>query len=147
VPGRSIRSLRSLERELRGVWVATVSNIDFPRTARLTPEQATAELEAIVARTATAGLNAIFFQVRPEGDALYRSTIEPWSRFLTGRQGGDPGYDPLAVCWPRRTGGASRCTRGSTPTGRRGARRRRPWRPHRRHRPERMSSPTTAPSG
>lgn len=86
-----------LERELRGVWVATVSNIDFPRTARLTPEQATAELEAIVARTATAGLNAIFFQVRPESDALYASTLEPWSRFLTGTQGRDPGYDPLAT--------------------------------------------------
>ena len=38
----------------------------------------------------------IFFQVRPESDALYASTLEPWSRFLTGEQGGDPGYDPLA---------------------------------------------------
>ena len=40
----------------------------------------------------------IFFQVRPEGDALYRSSLEPWSRFLTGTQGKDPGYDPLAFC-------------------------------------------------
>ncbi len=86
-----------LGRELRGVWVATVSNIDFPRNARLTPAEATADLEAIVARTATAGLNAIFFQVRPESDALYTSRIEPWSRFLTGTQGRDPGYDPLAT--------------------------------------------------
>ena len=36
-------------------------------------------------------------QVRPEGDALYRSGLEPWSRFLTGTQGKDPGYDPLAT--------------------------------------------------
>lgn len=86
-----------LGRELRGVWVATVANIDFPRTSRLTVDEATADLETIVNTAATAGLNAIFFQVRPESDALYRSTLEPWSRFLTGTQGRDPGYDPLAT--------------------------------------------------
>jgi uncharacterized lipoprotein YddW (UPF0748 family) len=41
-------------------------------------------------------LNAVVFQVRPEGDAVYRSTLEPWSRYLTGTQGRDPGYDPLS---------------------------------------------------
>jgi uncharacterized lipoprotein YddW (UPF0748 family) len=43
-------------------------------------------------------LTDVFFQVRPEGDALYRSSLEPWSRFLTGTQGKDPGYDPLDFC-------------------------------------------------
>lgn len=82
-------------RELRGVWVATVSNIDFPRNNHLSAAQAQADLATLVTRTASAGLNAIFFQVRPESDALYRSSLEPWSRFLTGTQGQDPGYDPL----------------------------------------------------
>ncbi|MEZ4465439.1 MAG: family 10 glycosylhydrolase [bacterium] len=45
---------------------------------------------------AEAHLNTVFFQVRAEGDAFYRSQLEPWSRFLTGRQGQDPGWDPLA---------------------------------------------------
>jgi len=44
---------------------------------------------------ADAGLNALFFQVRPESDALYASAIEPWSRYLTGTQGLNPGWDPL----------------------------------------------------
>ena len=51
----------------------------------------------MVARVAGSGLNAIFFQVRPESDALYASSLEPWSRFLSGTQGEDPGYDPLAI--------------------------------------------------
>ncbi len=83
-------------RELRAVWVATVWNINFPSKKGLTPAQLRAELDALVDTTATAGLNAIVFQVRPEGDALYASTLEPWSRFLTGTQGRDPGLDPLA---------------------------------------------------
>lgn len=87
----------SAPRELRGVWVATVSNIDFPSASNLTVAAAQAELQRVVDLTADAGLNAIFFQVRPEGDALYRSMFEPWSRFLTGTQGRDPGYDPLGV--------------------------------------------------
>lgn len=84
-------------RELRGVWVATVSNLDFPTRANLSPAQGRSALSSIVTRTASAGLNAIFFQVRPESDALYRSSLEPWSRFLTGTQGQDPGYDPLGT--------------------------------------------------
>lgn len=83
-------------RELRAVWVASVSNLDFPSRSGLSATAARAELAAIVDRTASAGLNAIVFQVRPESDALYASSLEPWSRVLTGTQGGDPGYDPLA---------------------------------------------------
>jgi uncharacterized lipoprotein YddW (UPF0748 family) len=85
------------ERELRAVWVATVFRLDFPSATGLTESAARSELSDIVDTAAAAGLNAIFFQVRPESDALYASSLEPWSRFLTGTQGHDPGYDPLAI--------------------------------------------------
>jgi uncharacterized lipoprotein YddW (UPF0748 family) len=85
------------QRELRGVWVASVGNMHFPSRPGLTPAQARAELERLVERVADCGLNTIFFQVRPEGDALYESALEPWSRYLTGQQGQAPGYDPLAT--------------------------------------------------
>ena len=84
-------------REMRGVWLSSVSNLDFPSRTGLSPAAARAELEAIVARVASSGLNTIFFQVRPESDALYASSLEPWSRFLSGTQGTEPGYDPLEV--------------------------------------------------
>jgi uncharacterized lipoprotein YddW (UPF0748 family) len=84
-------------REFRGLWVATVSNLDFPSRRGLPPDQARAELAAIAETARLRGFNALVFQVRPEGDALYASTLEPWSRYLTGRQGEDPGFDPLAA--------------------------------------------------
>ncbi len=84
-------------RELRGVWVASVYNIDFPRRTGLTAEQARAELESMLDLMSSLHLNAIVFQVRPESDALYASELEPWSRFLTATQGGDPGWDPLGL--------------------------------------------------
>lgn len=80
-------------RELRGAWVATVWNINFPTSDGASAQQA--ELDAMVETLAELNFNAIFFQVRPEGDALYASDLEPWSRYLTGTQGEDPGYDPL----------------------------------------------------
>ncbi|MBA3547525.1 MAG: family 10 glycosylhydrolase [Nannocystis sp.] len=83
-------------RELRGVWVASVGNINFPSSQGLAVAEQQAELVATLDAAAAAGLNAVFFQVRPESDALYASAIEPWSRYLTGTQGEDPGHDPLA---------------------------------------------------
>jgi uncharacterized lipoprotein YddW (UPF0748 family) len=77
--------------------VATVYNINFPSRTGLSASAQRAELTAALDVMVRNRLNAIVFQVRPEGDAFYRSSLEPWSRFLTGRQGGDPGYDPLAV--------------------------------------------------
>ncbi|WP_434381376.1 glycoside hydrolase family 10 protein [Melittangium boletus] len=82
-------------REMRGVWVATISRLDWPPSTTLTPEQGRASLDALVEGLAGMGFNALFFQVRPESDALYASTLEPWSRFLTGTQGTGPGWDPL----------------------------------------------------
>lgn len=86
------------QREFRGVWVATVDNIDWPSRPGLPVEQQKAELTAILDRAAALRLNAIIFQVRPACDALYASRLEPWSEFLTGRMGQAPTpvYDPLA---------------------------------------------------
>lgn len=84
------------QRELRAMWVATVFQLDFPSATTLTSAESHAELEAIVDRVRSLGMNAILFQVRAESDAAYASAIEPWSRFLSGTQGANPGYDPLA---------------------------------------------------
>src|SRR5215203_1307434 len=81
--------------EFRGAWVATVHNIDWPSAAGLPAATQQAQLRAILDRAAELRLNAILLQVRPASDALYASTQEPWSQFLTGRQGVTPGYDPL----------------------------------------------------
>ena len=86
-----------LAREFRAVWVATVGNIDWPSRRGLPAEVQQAELLAILDRAATIGLNAVVFQVRPGADALYPSSLEPWSEYLTGTMGvaPDPYYDPL----------------------------------------------------
>jgi len=85
-------------REFRGMWVATVNNMDWPSRPNLSTEKQQAELLAILDRAAALRMNAIVFQVRPEFDALYESAYEPWSRYLTGRQGRAPSpmWDPLA---------------------------------------------------
>lgn len=85
------------KREFRGAWVATVFNIDWPSKAGLGAEAQKAELRAILDRAASTGLNAILFQVRPAADAFYASKREPWSAFLSGKQGRPPQpfYDPL----------------------------------------------------
>ncbi len=83
-------------RELRGVWVASVTNLDWPSRKDLTADQQKQELIAILDRVSALHLNAVFLQVRPMADALYPSQLEPWSEFLTGTIGQDPGYDPLA---------------------------------------------------
>src|SRR5437762_6451379 len=78
--------------ELRGLWVATVNNGDWPSRKDLTSDQQKQELIAIFDRAASLHLNAIFLQVRPMADAFYPSSLEPWSEFL----GRPPDYDPLA---------------------------------------------------
>ena len=84
-----------LTREMRGLWVATVSNIDWPSRSTLTADQQRAELVDILDRAVAAGFNTIMFHVRPAADALYASSLEPWGAMLTGQQGTNPGYDPL----------------------------------------------------
>jgi uncharacterized lipoprotein YddW (UPF0748 family) len=84
------------KRQLRADWIASVVNIDWPSRPGLTPEQQKAELEGWYDEAVGRGLNAVVVQVRPTADAFWPSSIEPWSKYLTGTQGQDPGYDPLA---------------------------------------------------
>lgn len=85
-------------REFRGAWIATVANIDWPSKPGLPVAQQQAELLALLDGAAQLHFNAVFFQVRSVSDAMYPSTIEPWSEYLTGTQGHapEPFYDPLA---------------------------------------------------
>jgi uncharacterized lipoprotein YddW (UPF0748 family) len=84
------------EQEFRGVWVATVANIDWPSRRGLSAGEQKRELVAMFDRFKELNFNAVILQVRPMCDALYKSDLEPWSEYLTGEQGKDPGYDPLA---------------------------------------------------
>ncbi|MEO5568655.1 MAG: family 10 glycosylhydrolase, partial [Gemmatimonadaceae bacterium] len=85
-----------VQRQMRGLWVATVANIDWPSRKGLSAAQQQAELIGILDKAKTTGFNTIVFQVRPAADALYASAIEPWASWLTGNHGENPGYDPLA---------------------------------------------------
>lgn len=85
-------------REFRAAWIATVANIDWPSAPGLSTAQQQAELRALLDRARLLNFNAIILQVRPTADAFYASDLEPWSEYLTGRQGQAPNpyYDPLA---------------------------------------------------
>lgn len=83
-------------REFRGVWLTTVQNLDWPSRRGLSAPEQKAELLALLDRAVALRLNAIVFQIRPSADAFYDSPLEPWSEYLTGQMGGNPGYDPLA---------------------------------------------------
>jgi len=84
-------------REFRGVWVASVHNIDWPSKPGLTTAEQQAELLAMLDRAQRLKLNVFVFQVRPACDALYASTLEPWSEYLNGTMGKAPSpfWDPL----------------------------------------------------
>ncbi|ACU73292.1 protein of unknown function DUF187 [Catenulispora acidiphila DSM 44928] len=84
------------KRQLRGAWIASVSNINWPSAPGLTAEQQQTELTGLLDAVVRMRMNAVYLQIRPAADALYASPYEPWSQYLTGTQGQDPGYDPLA---------------------------------------------------
>lgn len=83
--------------ELKGVWVATVYNLDYPTKQTTDSTLLKSETIAILDNVKDMGLNAVFLQVRPSADALYESEIFPWSKYLTGENGTSPdnGFDPL----------------------------------------------------
>ncbi|MEU1938942.1 glycoside hydrolase family 10 protein [Streptomyces coeruleorubidus] len=83
--------------EMRGVWLATVANRDWPSKPGLTATRQRAELITHLDRAVRNRLNTVVFQVRPTADALWPSPFEPWSQYLTGTQGRDPGWDPLGT--------------------------------------------------
>ena len=80
----------------RGAWIATVANIDWPSEAAIGDSVAQQhEMTFLLDSLHSLGLNAIIFQVRPTADALYRSSFEPSSHWLTGTQGSSLTWDPL----------------------------------------------------
>jgi len=87
-----------VDREFRAVWVATVGNIDWPSKQGLSTWEQQRELLAILDRVVALNMNAVVFHIRPGADALYASPYEPWSQYITGRQGRgpEPPWDPLA---------------------------------------------------
>lgn len=83
--------------EFRAAWVATVANINWPSKKGLSTADQQREAIELLDFLKANHFNAVIFQVRPQADALYQSSLEPWSYFLTGTQGKapDPFYDPL----------------------------------------------------
>lgn len=86
-----------IKREFRGVWVATVTNIDWPSRPGLSVDQQKQELIGILEQHKQSGINAIMLQIRPTADAFYAKSRELWSHWLVGKQGVAPaaGFDPL----------------------------------------------------
>lgn len=85
------------KREFRAAWIATVSNIDWPEKRTLTAQEQQESFVRLLDRMKRMGCNAIIVQIRPSADAFYASKLEPWSYYLTGKQGQAPTpyYDPL----------------------------------------------------
>ena len=83
------------KREFRAMWIANVSNVDFPSSSGLGAAQQQAEFINFLELAKAANLNAVVVQVRSSCDAMYQSRYEPYSQWLTGTQGRNPGYDPL----------------------------------------------------
>ncbi|WP_093774409.1 glycoside hydrolase family 10 protein [Streptomyces sp. yr375] len=106
-PGRDDGERRATDRtrtasarataEMRGMWLATVTNRDWPSRSGLTAAAQRAELIDWLDLAVRRRLNTVVFQVRPAADALWPSPYEPWSQVLTGTQGKSPGWDPLGT--------------------------------------------------
>lgn len=84
-------------KEFRAAWIATVDNIDWPEKGSYSPAIQQADYLKMLDMHVRNGLNAVIVQVRPAADAFYPSQFEPWSEWLTGKQGRPPVpyYDPL----------------------------------------------------
>lgn len=92
IPARAHNPFEAPKREMRGAWIQCVNGQFEGMSRERMQENLTHQLDMLQA----AGVNAVMFQVRAEADALYESPFEPWSKFLTGKQGRHPGWDPLA---------------------------------------------------
>ena len=89
---KNITGTQYPKREFRGAWIQAVNG----QFSGMSQEKMKGYLTDMLDNLQKVNVNAVIFQVRVEGDALYPSEIEPWSRFLTGVQGRSPGWDPLA---------------------------------------------------
>ena len=93
----SCTSLKN-KKEFRGVWIATVENMNWPKTKGVGQKvihKQKKEYLRILDKIKSLNLNAVVVQVRPAADAFFPSPYEPWSKYLTGVQGKNPGWDPL----------------------------------------------------
>jgi uncharacterized lipoprotein YddW (UPF0748 family) len=82
--------------EFRGAWIATVENIDWPSRSGLSASVQQQEFVHLLDTVQQMNMNAVIVQIKPEADAFYPSSSSPWSAYLTGTQGKNPGYDPLS---------------------------------------------------
>ena len=97
--------------EVRAAWVTAVYGLDWPRTRATTPQtirKQKEELTDILDKLKAANFNTVLFQTRTRGDVLYTSAIEPFNSILTGKTGGNPGYDPLAFAIRKRSAAVNR---------------------------------------
>lgn len=96
-PDTAHRRLLNGDSEMRGIWIASVSNINYPSAKSLSHDALANELDGIISLCEENGINTVLFQVRPCSDALYNSDIFPVSEYLSGKQGdpADGGFDPL----------------------------------------------------
>ncbi len=95
--GNSIVEADVSNQRMKGIWVSTVLNLDYPLKATTNSQTLMTEADKIIENCYELGFNTIFLQVRPTSDAFYKSEIFPWSKYLTGSQGTAPdnGFDPL----------------------------------------------------
>lgn len=85
--------------EVRAAWLTALYGLDWPCTRAVSPQsirKQKEELVDILDKLKAANFNTVLFQTRTRGDVLYPSSIEPFNSILTGKSGGNPGYDPLA---------------------------------------------------
>ncbi|WP_228538124.1 glycoside hydrolase family 10 protein [Nocardia sp. XZ_19_385] len=95
-PGCAAPDPATPKRQVRAEWIASVENIDWPSRPGLSAAEQQAELVGWLDEAVRRRLNTVFLQVRPTADVFWPSALEPWSQWLTGVPGRDPGYDPLA---------------------------------------------------
>ncbi|HEU5032552.1 MAG TPA: family 10 glycosylhydrolase, partial [Spirillospora sp.] len=82
-------------RQVRGMWIATVGNTDWPTEPGQSAATQKKQFTRLLDTAKAMNMNAVFVQIRPDSDAFYPSPYEPWSQWLTGTQGKSPGYDVL----------------------------------------------------
>lgn len=90
---RMVSNAGDIAEEVRGVWIASVYNINFPSAPDLTADKLKAEMDSIIDNTLSLGMNTVFFQVHPAADALYKSKLFPVSKYLS--KNGKLALDPL----------------------------------------------------
>ena len=97
VPKKDKTSVLAKEQPIQGVWAATLYSMDYPQKPTTDSDQLKKSAEKLIDDVKCHGFNTLFLQVRPSGDALYKSKIFPWSKYLTGALGTAPdnGFDPL----------------------------------------------------